>query len=143
MTPLIHQVMTSLIHHHFPSLRPPPGPQGMAMSTFLCCHTPITNTESGNDCGKERIVIWRQRAKDCDLESRLIWHQGVPNCSFPCSVTLIKLLHLSWFLLPSEPSCTACLLFSAPALHSLLGWLILPGSLPGFPMSQPKTELGS
>lgn len=76
-------------------------------------------------------------------ESRLIWHQGVPNCSFPCSVTLIKLLHLSQLFLPSAPSCTACLLFSVPALHGLLGWLILPRSLPGFPMSHPKNELGS
>lgn len=86
-------------------------------------------------------MIWRHWKHD----SRLIWHQGVPNCSLPCSVTLIELLHLSWLLLSSAPFCTACLLFSAPALHSLLGWLILPWSLQNgsFPISHPKTELGS
>lgn len=84
-------------------------------------------------------MVWRHWKS----ESRLMWHQRVPNCSFTCSVTLIKLLHPSWFLLPSAPSCTVSLLFSVPALHSFLGWLILPWSLPGFPMSHPKTELGS
>ncbi|RMB92291.1 hypothetical protein DUI87_31403 [Hirundo rustica rustica] len=32
------------------------GPaEGMAMSTLMCCHMPITNTEPGNECGKERM----------------------------------------------------------------------------------------
>lgn len=99
MTPLTQQVNSQ--------------PQASSWATgsghehLMCCHTPITNTEPGNECVKERIVIWTHWKR----ESSLIWHQGVPNCSFPCSVTLIKLLHLSRLFLPSAPSCTACLLF--------------------------------
>lgn len=128
MTPLTQQVNSQ--------------PQASSWATgsghehLMCCHTPITNTEPGNECVKERIVIWTHWKR----ESRLIWHQGVLLPLF-CDLDQIT------SPVPAFPSlCTIlhCLsAVSVPALHGLLGWLILPWSLPGFPMSHPKNELGS
>lgn len=104
MTPLTQQVNSQ--------------PQASSWATgsghehFMCCHTPITNTEPGNECVKERIVIWMHWKR----ESRLIWHQGVllplfcdldqitsPVPAFPSLCTILHCLSAVFCSCPSQP----------------------------------------